>query len=85
MVTLTEVGDEQEANFLQGMVSMHLELTKSRLADEILADWDQNITKFIRIIPKDYLRVIELQQQMLDIGLSPHDAEMAAFEKAVAA
>jgi len=35
---------------------------------------------FVRVIPHDYRRVLEAQQRMRASGLSPAEAEMAAFE-----
>jgi glutamate synthase (NADPH/NADH) large chain len=85
MVDLTTVIDETETEFLKSMIFRHLELTGSERATEILFDWNASMDSFVRIIPKDYRRVIDLQQRMIDIGLSPADAEIAAFEKTAAA
>jgi glutamate synthase (NADPH/NADH) large chain len=32
------------------------------------------------VMPNDYRRVLETQQKMRETGLSPDEAEMAAFE-----
>jgi glutamate synthase (ferredoxin) len=34
----------------------------------------------VRVIPDDYRRVMEAQKLMRDKGLSPEEAEMAAFQ-----
>ena len=36
---------------------------------------------FVRVMPNDYRRVLEAQAKMRDAGLSPEEAEMAAFEE----
>jgi len=45
-----------------------------------LRNWAAMRVLFVRVIPNDYRRVLEAQQQMLQKGLSPEEAEMAAFE-----
>ena len=80
MVDLTEVDDENEIEFLNDMIFRHVELTDSKLATEILDDWARSIKGFVRVIPRDYRRVIEMQQQKIDMGFSPNDAEIAAFQ-----
>ena len=37
--------------------------------------------KFVRVLPNDYRRVVDAQRKMRDKGLSPDEAEMAAFEQ----
>jgi glutamate synthase (NADPH/NADH) large chain len=34
----------------------------------------------VRVVPNDYRRVLEAQKLMLQKGLSPEEAEMAAFD-----
>ena len=63
-----------------GLVSRHAELTGSTRAEEVLAAWSQWLPFFVRVMPNDYRRVLETQKKMRDSGLSPEEAEMAAFE-----
>ena len=57
---------------------------ESAIATSILLNWEENLEKFVRVIPSDYGRMIEAQKRMLGKGLSKDEAEMAAFAEAVA-
>jgi len=84
MVDLMAIEDVAEVEFLQAMISRHAALTGSIRAKEILTDWDASLKKFVGVMPREYRRVIELQQQSLKSGLSPDAAALAAFETATA-
>lgn len=79
LVALTKIEDEEEIEFVKNMIFRHVELTDSQVATDILVNWEENLHKFVRVIPNDYRRVIEAQKQLLAEGLSKDDAEMAAF------
>jgi glutamate synthase (ferredoxin) len=80
MVSLTKLDDVEEINIVHGMIFRHAQLTGSRRAQEILATWNSWVPFFVRVMPNDYKRVLEAQKRMRETGLSPEDAEMAAFE-----
>jgi glutamate synthase (NADPH/NADH) large chain len=65
---------------VHGLVLRHAQLTGSKRAEELLASWNQWATFFVRVMPNDYRRVLETQKKMRETGLSPEEAEMAAFE-----
>ena len=64
-----------------GTAEPQTSLTGSKRAEEILASWNQLWPSFVRVMPNDYRRVLETQQKMRETGLSPEEAEMAAFEQ----
>jgi glutamate synthase (ferredoxin) len=80
MVGLGPLEDAEEVEVVLGMIRRHKEATGSRRAEEILRDWPQVRALFVRVIPNDFRRVLEAQKQMRLKGLSPEEAEMAAFE-----
>jgi glutamate synthase (ferredoxin) len=41
----------------------------------------QSWPRFLRVVPNDYRRVLDAQARMRQRGLSPAEAEMAAFEE----
>ena len=84
MISLTKIADEQEIEFVKNQIFLHAELTESQIATNILLNWEENLEKFVRVIPNDYGRMIEAQKRMLAQGLSKDEAEMAAFAEAVA-
>jgi glutamate synthase (ferredoxin) len=80
MVQLTRLDRDDEIELLKDMIFRHAELTGSARATEILLSWDECLLKFVRVIPHDYQRVLEAQQQMITEGLTREEAAMAAFE-----
>jgi glutamate synthase domain-containing protein 3 len=58
MVELEDVsadGDEQE---LRTMIEKHFRHTKSNVAERILTDWDNVLSKFVKVMPVDYKRAL---------------------------
>ncbi len=63
------------------MIERHVHWTQSAHARRILERWAELVPRFVRVLPHDYRRVVEAQRKMRDKGLSPEEAEMAAFEQ----
>jgi glutamate synthase (NADPH) large chain len=80
MVSLSKLDDAEEAKLVHGLIHRHAQLTGSKRAQEILANWSQWVPFFVRVMPNDYRRVLEAQKKMRETGLSEEEAEMAAFE-----
>ena len=58
-----------------------MQYTGSEHAKAILAAWETKLPKFVRVIPKDYKRVLACLKRAHDQGLSGDEAIMAAFEE----
>ncbi|HVR70448.1 MAG TPA: glutamate synthase large subunit [Vicinamibacteria bacterium] len=80
MVLLYRLRYPEEIDFLKDLVFRHAQLTGSARASRVLVDWDYFLPRFVRVLPSDYNRVLQAQRQMRETGLSPEEAEMAAFE-----
>jgi glutamate synthase (ferredoxin) len=80
MVELTEIEDDEEIELVKTLLYRHVEYTGSKRAAEVLMRWDDLASCFVRVIPKDYSRVLETQKKMLSSGLTLEAATMAAFE-----
>jgi glutamate synthase (ferredoxin) len=80
MVQLTAVEDSEEIGVLREMISRHATYTGSHRARVILSAWEEWLARLVRVIPNDYRRVLEAQQQMKQAGMSSEQAVMAAFE-----
>jgi len=78
MVGLDRVEDA-ELVLVKRMVERHAELTRSALASRVLARWEENAARLVRVMPHDYRRMLEAQAKMRAKGLPPEEAEMAAF------
>jgi glutamate synthase (ferredoxin) len=80
MVLLYRLRYPEEIEFVKDLVFRHAELTGSARARKVLVDWDYFVPRFVRVVPNDYNRVLQAQRKMRETGLSPEEAEMAAFE-----
>ncbi|MEO5768231.1 MAG: glutamate synthase large subunit, partial [Polyangia bacterium] len=81
MVNLGKVEDPEEVKLVQAMIARHAQYTGSKRAQEVLGTWSQWLPYFVRVMPTDYERVLAAQREMRAAGLSPEEAEMAAFEQ----
>ncbi|HRW09484.1 MAG TPA: glutamate synthase large subunit [Caldilineaceae bacterium] len=80
MVELETLADADEIAEVRSMIQKHAEYTNSDVANKILADWDGYIGKFVKVIPKDYKRMLEAFARVQAEGFSGDEAAMAAFE-----
>ncbi len=59
LVELLPVGDRADIDELQTLISRHLIYTNSKLASNILTNWDEYLPKFVKVIPYEYKKVLE--------------------------
>jgi len=69
-------GDDRE--FLREIVTRHAAETASAVATALLADWDDAIPRFAKILPRDYKRVLDAARRAAEEGLDVDQAIMAA-------
>jgi glutamate synthase (ferredoxin) len=81
MVKLFPVEDPDDVRELQEMLQRFGQYTGTERPRRILDNWEQHRTKFVKVYPNDYRRVIETQQRFLKQGLPEDEAIMAAFEE----
>jgi glutamate synthase (ferredoxin) len=81
MVEPDRLTDPDEIALVRGLVEKHVRLTGSRRGQLVLDAWPEMLARFVRVVPNDYRRVLEAQARMRARGLSPAEAEMAAFEE----
>ena len=59
LADLEEVTDSQDISTLKDMIQGHLTSTGSSSAQRILDRWDESLTRFKKVMPRDYRRVLE--------------------------
>jgi len=79
MIDLLEP-DQDDLSDLKKMIENHAVLAKSARAAEILTDWSAVAPKFVKVMPRDYKRVLDALRQAEAAGLSGDDAAAAAFD-----
>src|SRR5208282_3448019 len=83
MVELEKLADADEIEQVWKMIQRHQTYTKSERAARVLADWKGMVRKFVKVMPKDYQRVLQSMKKVQSQGLSGEQAIMAAFEENV--
>ena len=58
MVALEQVQTKEDIEALRRILNDHLRYTGSANAERVLANWDEMLPKFIKIMPHDYKRVL---------------------------
>ena len=80
MVGLEKVEDPDDLEDLRAMIQRHLGYTESAKAAQVLEQWPAIASKFVKVMPRDYKRVLQAIQKAIEEGLSGDDALSAAFE-----
>lgn len=80
MVGLEKLVDADEIETVWKMIQRHQTYTDSDRAAKILAGWNEFVAKFVKVMPKDYQRMLQAIKKVTDEGLSGEEAVMAAFE-----
>jgi glutamate synthase (NADPH) large chain len=81
MVELSGLETPEEIAEVKAMIHTHSEQTGSLLGYRILADWEQAHRRFVRVMPKDYKRMLQAFHEVEEAGFSGEEAVMAAFER----
>jgi glutamate synthase (ferredoxin) len=71
MVDLERLDDPdnaEEAALVMALVGRHVELTGSSLGARILGDWDRQAPRFVKVMPRDYKRVLKAQARAAAVG-----------------
>ena len=79
MVTMSAITERHDAAELQSLIQAHVEATGSELGREILANFDEYLPKFKKIVPMDYQKMITAIGQMEEKGMSHEQATLEAF------
>ena len=78
MVDLLTLTDKYE-EFVKTSISKFFTETGSKVAHELLNDWDKNKSRITLIMPRDYARVMEVMAKAQREGLPVESAVMAAI------
>ena len=58
-----ETPSAEDTLFIKGMIERHVEYTDSGVAKYILSDWEQQASHFVKVIPTDYKKALQLQEK----------------------
>jgi len=77
MVDIDEFGDD-DIEWLHGMLVAHHDATDSAVAQRVLADWPRQVGDFVKVMPRDYKRVLEAIAEAERTGADVDEMIMAA-------
>jgi len=79
MVALDEL-DDDDRGFLIDVVRRHKELTGSAVAERLLASWSVAVSRFRKVMPLDYKRVLGVMKQAETDGLDEDQTMQRVME-----
>ena len=78
MVDLDALEEEEDLKIVKTLLTKHIDYTQSTVARNILDHWSKYQSKFIKVMPKDYKRVLAAIKKARAEGTSEDDAVMEA-------
>jgi len=66
LADLENLIESEDILSLRTLIEQHAKATDSNPANNILQHWDQSITKFKKVMPRDYRRVLDAQRLKSD-------------------
>jgi glutamate synthase (NADPH/NADH) large chain len=81
MVELEHVGGEDE-EWLRAAINRHGSFTESAVAERILAAWTVEVSRFRKVMPRDYKRVLAVQAESAAEGLTQEETDDRVMEAA---
>jgi glutamate synthase (ferredoxin) len=80
-VLLARLEDDEEIEDVKEMVRRHAEYTQSERAWKVLALWEEMVPCFIKVMPRDYQRMLMAVRRAEAKGVHGDEAIMLAFEE----
>jgi glutamate synthase domain-containing protein 3 len=78
MVDLDALVDDEDCQTVKTLLANHVRFTKSSVAKDILDNWEYYQSKFVKIMPTDYKRVLAAIKKARETGISEDEAVMEA-------
>jgi len=79
MVDLEEL-DAEDIGEVKAMIARHVKYTGSKPGSNVLSNWDEMAPKFVKVVPRDYKKMIQAIKKIQESGRTGEDALLAAFE-----
>ena len=73
--------DQNDLDYLKDRIEKHVEYTDSSRGRALLDGWQAEQSRFVKVMPKDYKRVLTSLKRVKEAGLTGEEAIMAAFEE----
>jgi len=70
--------DDDDINWLHGMIQAHVDATDSAVGQRVLTDWENEVTNFVKVMSRDFKRVLQAIAEAERTGEDVDTAIMAA-------
>ncbi len=74
--------DDDDVDWLHGMIVAHVDATDSAVGQRILADWTGQLTHFVKVMPRDFKRVLQAIAEARASGATGSDVDQAIMAAA---
>jgi glutamate synthase domain-containing protein 3 len=78
MVDIEAVSDAEDEDFLYKYIQRHKKYTKSKLASEMLKNWEEILPYFVKVIPVEYRRALQRIKAQIS-----HDSDLVGMTEEV--
>jgi glutamate synthase (NADPH/NADH) large chain len=84
MVDLEEVVDDDSDDvvWLRGMIQAHVDATDSAVGQRVLTDWENELKNFVKVMPRDFKRVLVAIAEAKASGMTGSDVDTAIMAAA---
>ena len=79
LVSVSVVSEKADILELKNMIEEHVKATDSPKGKEILDNFDEYVSKFKKILPNDYAKMMQTMYAMEEKGMTPEQAKIEAF------
>ena len=83
MISIDKIEAQADRNELLMMIEEHVKAPDSKLGAEILADFEEYLPHFKKIIPNEYKKMLLLTAKHEELGLSKEEAQLEAFNESI--
>ena len=80
MILLEHVEEQDDKQELRAMLEKHIHYTNSTVAVKIVGNFEAEINNFVKVIPKDYKKMLQHIKSAQHAGHDEKDALLIAFE-----
>jgi glutamate synthase (ferredoxin) len=76
MVDLEPLAQDDDVTFVRELVTRHVAVTGSTYAQALIHDWSKTVHRFVKVMPRDYRRVLEAEAKARAESREPEFAEL---------
>jgi glutamate synthase domain-containing protein 3 len=81
MVELESLEDDEDIDFVRSMIARHSALTNSARAAYLLSVWGSTASRTIKVIPRDYKRIMLAEARARSENREPAFTELVAVAR----